>query len=320
MGARIRQPADETRWQVDTLTPGQAGSAATWRSADGERAYAVQVVSPMHADAATCLPVLFALDGELVLDALHALPSCPVRVVAISHLTDRKPGRAFDYTPPLAHRSVLHDPRVPAWRAGGADAFLDLVIDAVQPAVAAAYAVDPARQVLYGHSYGGLFVLHALSTRPHAFRAFLAASPALWWFELQAARPIQLVETLAARMQQKNEGQTPVFENRCLSLVSSTSPVHVVVTAGGQEAWHPVAVGADGTPDSRSGGVPTLPAARGLAALLDTVPGVDANFHDFPHATHHTMLAESVRFAVDYAARMNADLPLSPINPSDTRP
>lgn len=287
-----RPQAGETRWQVETLAPpralGQSPSdtPAPWRSADGERAYTVQVVSPLHTDPDTCLPLLFALDGELVLDALHALPACPVRVVAISHDSERKSGRAFDYTPPIAHRTELHDPRVPAWRAGGADAFLSFIVDTLQPAVADAFAVDPAAQVLYGHSYGGLFVLHALSTRPEAFSAYLAASPALWWFELQASRPIQLVETLAAR--------------------SLSRPVQVVVTAGGQEAWHPVAIGADGTPASRSGGVPTLPAARGLAALLANVPGVDARFHDFPQATHHTMLAESARFALDFAAHAYA--------------
>jgi predicted alpha/beta superfamily hydrolase len=298
----MRPPAGDLRWQVETLAP---PSGAPWRSADGERAYTVQVVSQQGTAPETCVPLLFALDGELVLDAIQALPACALRVVAISHEGDRKPGRAYDYTPPLAHRSALHDPRVPAWRAGGAAAFLDFIVDTLQPAVARAYAVDPARQVLYGHSYGGLFVLHALSTRPQAFSAYLAASPALWWFELQAARPIQLVETLTARMQTKNRGQTTVSAgNRGLSPVSESlgRPVEVVVTAGGQEAWHPVAVGADGTPASRSGGVPTLPAARGLAALLASVPGVDASFHDFPNATHHTMLAESARFAVAFAA------------------
>ncbi|WP_187395108.1 alpha/beta hydrolase [Pigmentiphaga aceris] len=287
-----RPLAGETRWQVETLAPpralGQSPSEtpAPWRSVDGERAYTVQVVSPLHTDPDTCLPLLYALDGELVLAALHALPACPVRVVAISHDSDRKSGRAYDYTPPIAQRGVLHDPRVPEWRAGGADAFLSFIVDTLQPEVAEAFAVDPDCQILYGHSYGGLFVLHALSTRPHAFSAYLAASPALWWFELQASRPIQLVETLAAQ--------------------SLTHAVDVVVTAGGQEAWHPVAIGADGTPASRSGGVPTLPAARGLAALLANVPGVHARFHDFPQATHHTMLAESARFALDFAAHAAA--------------
>ncbi|HCE8339908.1 TPA: ferric enterobactin esterase PfeE, partial [Pseudomonas aeruginosa] len=34
---------------------------------------------------------------------------------------------------------------------------------------------------LWGHSYGGLLVLHALFTRPGEFARYAAASPSLWW-------------------------------------------------------------------------------------------------------------------------------------------
>lgn len=37
------------------------------------------------------------------------------------------------------------------------------------------------RKALYGHSYGGIFALHALFTRPTWFDAFIAASPITWW-------------------------------------------------------------------------------------------------------------------------------------------
>ncbi|KAL4969815.1 alpha/beta hydrolase [Aspergillus stella-maris] len=39
------------------------------------------------------------------------------------------------------------------------------------------------RRALFGHSYGGLFVLHTLFTRPAAFNVYLAASPSIWWNE-----------------------------------------------------------------------------------------------------------------------------------------
>src|SRR5690606_6559257 len=45
----------------------------------------------------------------------------------------------------------------------------------------AAVPIDESRQTLYGHSYGGLFVLHALRTQPGAFQRYVAASPSLWW-------------------------------------------------------------------------------------------------------------------------------------------
>ncbi len=64
---------------------------------------------------------------------------------------------------------------------GGADAFLDLLRDGMRPAVAAQAPLDTARQTLWGHSYGGLLVLHALFTRPGEFARYAAASPSLWW-------------------------------------------------------------------------------------------------------------------------------------------
>ena len=41
--------------------------------------------------------------------------------------------------------------------------------------------VDATNQALYGHSLGGLAVVHALFTEPKAFRSFIASSPSLWW-------------------------------------------------------------------------------------------------------------------------------------------
>ena len=41
--------------------------------------------------------------------------------------------------------------------------------------------VDGGRRALWGHSYGGVLVLHALFTRPDAFSTYAAADPSLWW-------------------------------------------------------------------------------------------------------------------------------------------
>ncbi|MEY4414421.1 MAG: hypothetical protein RIQ53_1714 [Pseudomonadota bacterium] len=64
---------------------------------------------------------------------------------------------------------------------GEADRFLDFIERQVQPLVAREQAVDVGRQALFGHSLGGLLVLHALATRPQAFSTWLASSPSLWW-------------------------------------------------------------------------------------------------------------------------------------------
>lgn len=64
---------------------------------------------------------------------------------------------------------------------GGADRFLETILTEMIPAVEAIVPLDPALRSLVGHSYGGLFTLHALFTRPEQFRAYVAGSPSIWW-------------------------------------------------------------------------------------------------------------------------------------------
>lgn len=66
---------------------------------------------------------------------------------------------------------------------GGADRFLGVIVDEILPAIAAMAPVDMRRRTLIGHSYGGLFALHALFTRPGLFAAHVASSPSIWWNE-----------------------------------------------------------------------------------------------------------------------------------------
>lgn len=73
---------------------------------------------------------------------------------------------------------------------GGAEAFLDFLEQEVKPLVAQRHPVNPERQALFGHSFGGLLVLHALFTRPTRFSTFLASSPSIWWQGRQVLREI----------------------------------------------------------------------------------------------------------------------------------
>lgn len=73
---------------------------------------------------------------------------------------------------------------------GGAEAFLDFIEQEVKPLVAQHHPVDPERQALFGHSFGGLLALHALFTRPSSFSAFVASSPSIWWQGRQVLREV----------------------------------------------------------------------------------------------------------------------------------
>ncbi|MBL8272085.1 alpha/beta hydrolase [Steroidobacter sp.] len=63
---------------------------------------------------------------------------------------------------------------------GGASEFLKFIADEVAPWVEQRYRTEPFR-ILIGHSYGGLFAMHTLLTRPDAFNAYLALDPSLWF-------------------------------------------------------------------------------------------------------------------------------------------
>lgn len=64
---------------------------------------------------------------------------------------------------------------------GGADAFIDFIIGTVKPFIEETYAADPEDATLCGYSFGGLFALHTMFTRPGVFRRYLVGSPSIWW-------------------------------------------------------------------------------------------------------------------------------------------
>lgn len=92
--------------------------------------------------------------------------------------------RTRDYTPEVPPERLGQRPDGRPWpQTGGAEAFLDMLSALVIPRIASQYAVDPNRISLFGHSFGGLFALYALLTRPHLFRSIVASSPSIWFGE-----------------------------------------------------------------------------------------------------------------------------------------
>lgn len=63
---------------------------------------------------------------------------------------------------------------------GGADKFLKFIETELIPKIESSYRVEPYR-VFAGHSFGGLFALHAMLTRPEMFNAYIAVSPTMHW-------------------------------------------------------------------------------------------------------------------------------------------
>ncbi len=191
-GAPLAQPDPEATMDRSLLQRQDLPyrfSAVDLDSVDGQRHYRLWLGRPLQAPPAAGYPVVWMLGGNAAVGALDASTlrrladgDAPL-LVAIGYRTplriDRA-GRTFDYTPTSPGQADQRDP-LNGLPSGGADAFLDLLRDGMRPAVAAQAPLDTARQTLWGHSYGGLLVLHALFTRPGEFARYAAASPSLWW-------------------------------------------------------------------------------------------------------------------------------------------
>src|SRR4029453_10711274 len=64
--------------------------------------------------------------------------------------------------------------------AGGADNFLKFFETELIPQIEKQYRVQPYR-ILAGHSFGGLFAIHAMITKTSLFNSYIAVSPSLQW-------------------------------------------------------------------------------------------------------------------------------------------
>lgn len=128
-------------------------------------------------------PVLYLTDGDGHIAHTSATLSFLARngrvpemiIVAITN-TDR----TRDLTP--THASVqLPNGRTQDFpTSGGGDKFLKFIETELIPHIESKYRVQPYR-VFAGHSFGGLFAIHAMVSRPDLFNAYIAVSPSLQW-------------------------------------------------------------------------------------------------------------------------------------------
>jgi len=247
-------------------------------SVDGQRHYRLWIGKPDRPAPAAGYPVLWMLDGNAALGALDsaqlqqlAAGQAPL-LVAVGYQTEQRierAGRTYDYTPALPGQTEQRDP-LTGQPSGGVDAFLDLLTQRMRPRVAEVAPIDLQRQTLWGHSYGGLAVLHALFTRPGAFSDYAAASPSLWWHDGAIVREAQGLE------QRLGESRPTLLLMR-----------------GGEEPSNPRA--------PVKGDVERP--ARDLATDLAKVPGLQVRFERFEGLGHGPMLPASLRKVIEDMSR-----------------
>lgn len=130
-------------------------------------------------------PVLYLLDGDAHLTHTRGTIDFLARngfmpdliIVAIPNTR-----RTRDLTPTAGHFNRPDGTREAVAGSGGGEAFLDFIQKTLIPHVESTYRTQPFR-ILAGHSFGALFAVHALATRPELFQGVIAASPSLQWDE-----------------------------------------------------------------------------------------------------------------------------------------
>lgn len=255
-------------------------------SLDGKRRYRIDISIPRAPAPKAGYPVLYLLDGNAAMatltdqDLAAVSAANPPVLVAIGYDVPTRNdaiSRSYDYTPPVHQDGkLIAEPIVRGRVGGGADVFLRLITSHIKPLVRTRASIDPAKEYLWGHSYGGLFALHTLFTQPDAFARYITGDPSAWWYDGA------LVQTWHDFKKERAAGK------RIAILV-------------GTKARQPARPAANAQPAQQNG--PTSDhrdAVRDMAEGLRQ-GGADASYEAFPQYGHGDMIRVSLERALQIA-------------------
>ncbi|MGF7045588.1 putative alpha/beta superfamily hydrolase [Paenibacillus sp. DS2015] len=161
----------------------------------GNREYRIFVAIPSGETPPLGYPVIYLLDANAIFGTMveairvqarrtEKTGVVPAIIVGIGYLTEEpfSPARHYDFTLPASLTELPTSPDGRAWpKQGGAEDFLTFIQEDLKPEIERKFTVDRNRQTIFGHSLGGLFVLHVLFTKPEAFQTYVAGSPSIHW-------------------------------------------------------------------------------------------------------------------------------------------
>lgn len=159
-------------------------SVSRFDSVDGKRHYKVWIGVPDKKPPVSGFPVLYMLDGNAVMDRLsdeflkEISKKTPPVIVAIGYQTKlpfESESRAYDYTP--ANKVPNSFDRY-GRKGGGSDIFRLLIKNNIMSVVEKNIKVNAKKRGIWGHSYGGLFVLDSYLSSD-LFSFYYSASPSL---------------------------------------------------------------------------------------------------------------------------------------------
>ncbi len=124
--------------------------------------------------------VIYLTDGEWVAELFPFIYKFargenyvpPVIIVALPNTYINKANqRDRDFLPVHVENPAI---------SGGADKFISFLKNELIPYIDKTYPTNGTNS-LYGHSYGGLFVMYTLLAEPQLFQTYFATDPSMWW-------------------------------------------------------------------------------------------------------------------------------------------
>jgi predicted alpha/beta superfamily hydrolase len=244
-------------------------------------------------------PALWLLDGNAVIgtavDAMRAQAFWPTGtnlgwgvLIAVGYPTDDAYDsfrRSWDLGPPPGQVYPPFTPDGPKVRTGGGAEMARFLLEDVRSFVERRTPLDPQRQSLFGHSFGGLFALWLMFTRPDAFASWIAASPAITW-------------------------EDSFLLDHLKRFDADGRPLRVHLSAGEWEGDALAPFQANGpeaeTRMAEKARTRTVAAAEEMAAAL-SARGVTTRFEIYAGETHMSVLSVAVNRALSWAFALSAD-------------
>jgi predicted alpha/beta superfamily hydrolase len=193
---------------------------------------------PGYENGRATVPVLYLTDADrqfahtvTTVEFLSRHGRAPAMLVVGIFNTDR----ARDLTP-YKDGTEESDTRLPT--SGGGDRFLQFVEAELIPWVESRYRTEPFR-LFAGHSFGGLFAVHALASRPGLFNATIAVSPTLAW---RQGEPSRRIEQMLARNRSMKASLYVTLGDEGAAMQSGFDRLKAVLDehAGPNLRWHMV--------------------------------------------------------------------------------
>lgn len=193
--------------------------------------------------------------------------------------------RIYDLTPRAARYDMPSRPNGAPWpKLGGGDDLLATIEHDIKPRVAALCGESPSTTTLFGHSLGGLMVLHAFSSCVGSYNRYFAASPSIWFNDRK------VISDVAAR----------------LALPFPRAVALQIVVGGAEEYLTSNRAGPHADPVLRAAWVASnrmVGNARDLAQVIRkrNLSEFDFAFDELPGADHRSILPSATRRALQFA-------------------